>query len=353
MNNLFILHTQYNIILGSAIAISKCKDDCNDLIIYAEFTVSDEYRNNIAKVFDNVYYLRDQFQPLPNGFINEEIALWKDYRKFKDSIIAKNRYDHVFLSQERPLDSMMYGYFKQKNEHCICSDIEEDCYYSLRKEFNNPNYQLPQGRGIVHALRKIFYGEKYLYRTDGFFYGFSPIYSDYYVIYPKCLRPQLQQRNAKTIGINKDEIAKAVNAIYGSERTDVPLADKYYLFFFDLLERYKDPQGIDLIIKILLAKANEEGAILLLKYHPRETKKYELNGAAYEIASIVPAEKILCDLDGKNVTVFGNATTSIIVANKFGFKTYSVAKLNGSENNTMFNTFKQMGILVPSKIDEI
>lgn len=353
MNNLFILHTQYNIILGSAIALNKCKGNCNDLIIYAEFSVSDDYRKSINKIFDQVYYIRDRFQPKPKGILKSEIALWKEYRMYRNSPFYEKRYDHVFLSQERPLDCMILGHIKQSYKECICSDIEEDCYYSSRSELNNPKYKAPKRKNIIHSLRKILYGRKYLHQTNWFFYGCSSFYNDYYVIYPTCLRLQLQSRNVKIVGVNKDEIAIAVNTIYGQEKTTVPQVNKYYLFFFDLLERYKDPEGIKVIVEKLLSKASSEDAILLLKYHPRETQKYTIKGPVIEVPTVVPAEKLLCDLMDKNVIVFGNATTSIIVANLLGYKTYSIAKINGSDNVAMLDKFVEMGLSVPSTIENI
>lgn len=353
MNNLFILHTQYNIIIGSSIVLTKLKGDCNDLIVYAEFTVSDSYKESLSKIFNNIVFIRDKFKPLPKNFIEEDLLLRKEYHIFKASGFANKKYDHVFLSQERPLDCLIVGYLKRKNSSCICSDIEEDCYYSLNNKYNDINYVKPQGKNIIHRLKRFLYGRKYLYSTDGLFFGHSEIYDDYYVLYPSSIRELLKRRKVVTHQVEKNDIIKALNAIYGEKKTEMPSSNKYYLFFFDLLERYKNPKSILHIVQEISKRASKEKAVLLLKYHPRETNKFTLESTSYEIPAIVPAEKLLCDLLGNDVVVYGNATTSIIVANKFGFKTYSVAKLNGSENNTMFNTFKQMGILVPSKIDEI
>lgn len=94
--------------------------------------------------------------------------------------------------------------------------------------------------------------------------------------------------------------------------------------------------------------------MILLKYHPRETQKYAFDsGNIYEIESIIPAEKLLADLSDKHVTVIGNATTSILVSNKLGFRTYSIAKACGLNNQQMFRQMNNMGIHIPVDLQEL
>lgn len=351
INNLFVMHTQYNIILSSSIVLNRLSNQHNDLIVYAEFNITEQYKQKLQAIFNNVFFIREKFEPLPKERIREEILLFYEYKKFYHSILAKIKYDNIFLSQDRPLDCLIVGHFKKK-KRCVCSDIEEDCYYSLRKKLNEPNYIRPQKIYVLHKLRKLIYGKKYLYETSRFFYGQSSFFDTYYVLYPNCVRPELMQAKLSEIFI--DEIEYTIGKIYDSQ-VFIPVSPKYYLLFFDLIERYKDINKINNIFSKIANKAKEEDALLLIKYHPRETVKFDTisYNNIYEIQSSIPAEKVLCDLKGKDLIVIGNATTSILVANKFGFVTKSIAKIICSDNEVMMNKFKTMGIEVPESIDNL
>jgi len=349
--NLFILHTQYNIILGASVALAQYSNCQNDLIVYAEFTVSDEYKSRLSSVFNNVYFIREKYQPLPIGLVEAEMRLAREYRVHMHTEAFATRYDHVLMSQENPLDCLILGHSKSKNPSCTCSDIEEDCYYSNSPSLNNPDYKRPQGHNRIHKLRKLLYGKKYIASTETFFYGQSVFYNDYYVLYPDLLRPQLQGKT--THQIEPSALVKSVGMLYNSDSSYIPDAKKYYLFFFDLLERYNDVDSIKAVVKNLYEKAVSEGALFLAKYHPRETDKLHLGDNIFEIPASIPAEKLLCDLVQKDVTVLGNATTAVIVANKLGFKTVCIAKINNTDNPVMLEQMSRMGIHIPSKVEEV
>ena len=72
-----------------------------------------------------------------------------------------------------------------------------------------------------------------------------------------------------------------------------------------------------------------------------------------EIPQNIPAEKLLAELQGKDVLVFGNATTSCIVAAKFGYKVISICKIEIPENKSMHTKMEQMGVVCISDINEI
>ena len=44
MKNLFILHTQYNIMLALSLISGRFKDDTNDLILFLDFSISDDLK---------------------------------------------------------------------------------------------------------------------------------------------------------------------------------------------------------------------------------------------------------------------------------------------------------------------
>ena len=354
MNNLFILHTQYNIILGTSVLLDEFKDCRNDLLVYAEFTVSDELKNSLSCIYDNVFYIREKFEPLIKGTINTERSLWNHWILFKNSPYYKTSYDNVFISQDRPLETLIVNRCKRLNPNCHFANIEEDSYYSIMPEQNEPDYSIGWHTKRPWLIRKLIYGS--LYNSDDrkchYIYGQASYFSTIYSLFPEVVRPQLSHLKKKLIA--KESIVQACKCLYSDTEISIPNSSQYYLFFFDLLERYRKPDVIRNIVDNIVEKARTERAIVLLKYHPREMQKFEFEqDGIIEIPFIIPAEILLCDLEKKNVTVFGNATTALIVASKLGFNTISVAGIEGSNNNYMINKFREMGIEVPDSIEEI
>ena len=74
MKNLFIMHTQYNLILSAAV-MSRFDNAENTLVLYSEFKLNDNMREALSRIFDSVIVVRDNFapimKPLDEIFVNE------------------------------------------------------------------------------------------------------------------------------------------------------------------------------------------------------------------------------------------------------------------------------------------
>lgn len=353
MRNLFVLHTQYNIILGTALVSSKFKEDNNNLILYAEFKLSENLLSNLKNIFDDVLIISDRFIPSTTKWFSEEIRFYKQYLKYKNSSISKGKYDNVLLSQDRELDCLIVGDVLSRNENCVCADIEEDCYFSLDSRKNELDYcsTIPLHSYFKLYLRKLIYGHKYLYNNRNYFYGQSKFFKIHYALFPELLRPQIKETSK--IDISEESIVDSINKLY-SNKVQIPSAKGYYLFFFDLIERYKDLSSIKQIVETLMKISADKNMVFLAKYHPRETNKFKVFGNAFfEIPYTIPAEKLLTDLIGTKTIVIGNATTAIMVAKKLCFESICIAKLNGFVNKYLLDKYTQMGIKVIEKVDDL
>lgn len=354
MKNLFILHTQYNIILGTGIMLNRFRECQNDLIVYAEFTISEEYKNKLEKLYDRVLFVRKQYEPLTTGFWNIERKLNREFSTFKRSSLYNTEYDNVFISQDRPLEHFILGSCKKIKSNCCCFYLEESSYYSLDVRLNDPNRKRQWNTRRPFLYRKLRYGRVYLseeYKDplDGEASYFDAIFA----IFPDCVRTELAHK--VLYEINAEEINEATKVLYDDISVKLPDSSQYVLFFFDLMDRYKNPSAIKDIVEDIVKKSNKDGFAVLLKYHPREVDKFQFERSIniVEVPSIIPAEKLLCDLRGRRVIVYGNATASLMVAQKLGFKVISIAKIDESNNLNMINKFIQMGIEVPNTIEEL
>ena len=341
MNNLFIMHTQYNLILSAGI-LSRYKDSKNTLVLFSEFALSDEMLDSLSATFDKVIVARDSFFS-PKSALEEIKEIRKSLQRVRS--IKKEKFDNIFMSQERVFDLILCARFKKNNPNARCYAVEEDVYYSVNEKYNAEDFVYHESRRM--KWRKFLYallllGHPYNYRDVHYFYGMSSEYHGVNVLFPTLVRREI--RNKEIIEITKNELLDGIDRIYSQKKVDYPASNKYSLFFFDLMNRYKNADEVKRIALEVLKASLAQGRTPLFKYHPRETDKFTDIEGIFEIPHIIPAEKVLSDLIGTDVVVIGNATTACVVSAKLGFKVISICKLEAPTNTMMHNKISDMGI---------
>ena len=341
MVNLFIMHTQYNLILASIVA-NKFQEDENILVLYPEFAVKENLIFSLNRLFCEVIVLNDGFFS-PSGRIESFRYLKACLKKTKKMV--RRRIDHVFISQERVFEKCIYSKIKKHNKNAVCFHIEEDVYYSVNNKYN----------GIVSAPPVTF--KKRLknllcrialpgYSSDWnefiYCYGMSRIYDGAYLLFPLLARRELQGK--QLLQISKESLGQGIDSLYSYLHLKYPEKSKYTVIFFDLMNRYKQKELVKRVLGTVIQESLESGRTVLLKYHPRETEKFEGFSHAIEVDQLVPAEKVLSELQGRDVIVWGNATTSCIVAAKLGYTVNSICKIESPENIRMHEVMQNMGI---------
>lgn len=350
MKNLFVMHTQYNLILSAAIK-SRYKDAENTLVLYSEFALNDEMKKRLSEVFDDVIVIRDKFYA-PTSALDEIKNMRRDLKKVKK--IRNISFDNIYMSQERVFDMILCARAKKINPDIVCHNIEEDAYYSIDNKYNAKDFVYKESfrmkrRKFLYSLLLI--GYPYNYRDVHYCYGMSSEYDCANLLFPSVARKEL--KNKELDEITKKELISGIKAIYSEKRVNLPQGDKYTLFFFDLINRYKNPEKIKQIVEEIVRFSQKNGRVVLIKYHPREDNKFSDIKGAFEIPNLVPAEKVLIDLEGKDSLVVGNATTSCWVAAKLGFKVASISKIEFPDNKKMHNFMGNIGIACVENIEQI
>lgn len=358
VRNLFIMHTQYNLILACGLVKENYKNDINDLILNSEFKIIDEHKNNLQKVFSNILYIQEDFSEEKN-IVQREKNHFVKYNKI--SGWAKESYGNVFLSQEQYIDTLIISKLSKQGKF-KCIDIEEDAYFSLNDKNNSKddvflikkNFDCLTWKGkLLQEIKDLIYG-KNLFYYNVYCYGMSPIYSEVYAIFPKLVRDELKFKIINEVTCKM--IVAGVNSLFSSVKYELVKSDVYVLFFFDLLSRYSNLNSIEKIVMNIIKICSKYNIVFLYKYHPREDgtiRVIEDHDKCIKLPTVVPSEKILVDLLGKKIFVFGNTTTAIQVSAKLGFNTISIAKINELKNESAINAFIKMGIQVPNDIEEI
>ena len=339
MNNLFIMHTQYNLILSAGIT-TRYKNDYNVLVLYAEFSVYDQLLARLNDVFDEVVVVNDSFKRFNSS--KGELDFIKQCAK-KCKKLWHIQFDKVFLSQESIFERILLRKAQKLNKNVVSFNIEEDAYYSINNKFNDENYKaiVPLKTKVKRFLQRCYlFGYPYNYKEIIYCYGMYSEHVGVHMLFPDIARREI--RNKNNTEITKEELLFGINALYGYKKIDYPKGDKYLIIFFDLLSRYQNKQATVDAFKQLVEQYNDY--TILLKYHPRETQKIQEFSEFYEVDNTVPAEKALLDLVGKDVVVVGNATTSILVAAKMEYKVYSVCNIDAPDNKKMKQAMTAMGI---------
>lgn len=347
MKNLFILHTQYNLIIGAGIALEYVNDD-NILVLYSEFKLTESYLKKLKSVFSTVIVVRDKFEPEIYGW--QEIKIVKKHLQ-KTKKLYSLGFDRVFLSQERRFDTLLaYKCFKRKK--CEIIHIEEDAYYSLTiksKPIHPPKITLKHF--VAESLRRVVLGNNRFFDYGGVCYGASPIYQKAYLLFPNLAREELHDK--KLFEVSKQMLLNGIQALYGDLNAQYPEGTKYLVVFFDLLERYKNKELVTSVFKNVILYASSFNVPVLVKYHPRETEKIKDIPEVFEIDQLIPGEKVLIDLKEKDVIVLGNATTVCTVAAKLNYKVYSIAPIDHPANIQMHTAMQSMGIHFLTSVEDI
>lgn len=351
MRNLFIMHTQYNLILACGIAKNRFEKDENILILHAEFSLSEKLKENIEKCFDSVCYVQETFMPVESVF-KEDYKLVKYLRKTKE--IWKQKFDNIFLSQERMFDTYVLSKIAK---HCKfkCYSVEEDVYFSVDNKRNNKTLKEPP-KSILGKARQyvqyIFLGKNKYYRYC-YFYGQSEIFDGNYVLFSYATRNELETH--KLYEITKEELKHGIETLYGHISCQKAKTEKIIIFFFDLIERYRNPEAVKALVKIITKKCIDNNMTFVYKYHPRETQKIQFDSDEnyIEIPAVVPAEKLLYDYDGKDVTVIGNLTTALWVSAKLDYKVFSIVKIENPDNEAAEKALTKMNIKLLNNSEEI
>lgn len=341
MKNLFIMHTQYNLILSAAV-MSRWEDAENTLVLYSEFALSEQMRLALSRIFQRVLVVRESYCTVV-GVLADIRQLRADLKKVHS--LRHEHFDQLFMSQERTFDMVLCAWAKKVNPAVRCYNIEEDAYYSLNEKYNADNYvhKLTGRQKFDKALYALLLaGYPYDYLDSPYCYGMSSAYHGAWLLFPWLARRELQGRELLEIG--RSELIAGIRAIYSDQKTPLPRGDKYTVFFFDLMNRYRDPETVKHLVAEVVKASREANRTLIFKYHPRETEKFSDMADCFEVPHIVPAEKLLYDLADTDTVVIGNATTACIVAAKLGFQVISISRLEKPDNIKMHTSMEKMGI---------
>ena len=350
MKNLFIMHTQNNLILACGLALTDYKNDENHLILHAEFKLKPLLLSNLRNAFSKITVVQEDYYRKRNPLF-DELHICKLMTKSKE-YIGKD-YDSVLLSEENYWDTLLLS--KLGANKII--NIEEDIYFPLSASGNltgKVGFAKRLLRKIRSVERRCVFGKNEYYGTYApSFYGENQMYSSYYVLFPSVVRKCVLDRKKEIKEIDKNMLRKGIDCLYHGVNLSFEKG-KYAVFFIDLIERYPDRDKAEEQLEKIIHTCAENNYHILLKYHPRETNKIKnLSEPVEEIDAVVPAEKVLSSLIGNKVIVISNMSASLNSSVKLGFMGISIMGLLGVQNESAKAFYEKIGVCIPKCVDEI
>lgn len=338
MKNLFVLHTQYHLILALAVIEEEFKDAQNDLILFRDFNLSAEMEDSLRKQFHSV--------TLFTGSYNKADVRWREKLKRYPKINREMKksigyYDNLFYVEDSIIpEQYILKYVMAKNPNVTVSYIGDggDAYFVNAVAATG----LAKHKWTM-KLRKLVFSTiggagKYYYAGC---FGGSPYTKHLYEMYPELVRDELQGKTKHEV--KEKDIQIAVKKLY-SFLPEQSIAPGSVIVMLDKLEVYGDGIRFGQIIDELMQKANAEGRTVYYKCHPAEKKIYDKLASAVELDRNIPGEFIFAQAAGKDCTIVGVLTTALQAAKKMGLDVTSYLETFNPARREVIEFYKTIGI---------
>lgn len=351
-HNLWILHTQYNLILSAGIAKNQYEDDYNHLILISDFTLSEDLEMRIRNTFDKVDVMSRSMIKGDGNRLKRELAYTEIFKRTR--YLWHEKFNRVFISQDRKIETALLSKLA-RNVDFELINIEEDPYFNWDDALNGADaakvYAQRKskrsmwekiGSVLIRMYQRVIYGKDDFEDREIYCYGMNRHFNSIYAQYPDQIRYELAGK--RKYHITSEMLASGIVALYGEEH--FAPKEKCVVFFFDLLERYHNLEQVKVIVEKVVCECRETGIKILCKFHPRETQRLEVlsNPIAHEVDKVIPAEKLLSDLMGTGSVIIGNTSAALTVAQKMGFSVISIAQIEGHSNRYLIDFYKNIGI---------
>lgn len=340
MNNLFVIHTQYNLILSAGLCTTKFAEDVNDLIVFQDFQISDKHRACFNKVFHRVKIFEGDFP-------KKRLTVKQKLKKiaFDNAEIEKfvcTAYDKLFVVDDVCIQEMYtMKCVKQKNPNVWMSWLEDgaNAYFS-NGDFAGGMDKTPFRRTIRKYLFSARFG-LWGYYDLGDCMGAHKLLRSAYLLFPEQVRDALSQK--EKVEISQKAFEMGMEVLFGG--APYTFEENSILIAMDKLEVYGSYfQSVNALISHEVEMAHKKGAKVYFKYHPKETQELPALTGEIELNRTVALESYLTNATTKNMTIIGIKSTSLQTAKKMGFEAVSLIKSVEPNNNAIIKFYHDIEI---------
>lgn len=345
MRNLFIVHTQYNLILATGLSMTEYQEDENDLILFTDFYLN----SKLDRILMNSYkrYMKLEGTVYPKREVSIKGKFYKiknDNKKIKQFI--NKAYDRLFVVYSGNIQeeyAMKCAYKKNRQIDLAWLEDGGAAYFDNR----TPGIGGMGSTFFKRFVRKISFTSLY---GLGKFYdlperlGTHRMLKKAYLIYPDIAK--IEYKDLEHIGISQQAFSSGVNMLYGEEA--YPFEHDSVLIVLDKLDIYGElKESVSELITKELQMAEKRGIKVYYKYHPCETERLSVLENATELDRNIALEGYLSNSQDKCLKIVGLKSTALQMAKKMGYNTVSLIKHLEPENNEVIQFYEDIGIVCP------
>lgn len=343
MKNLFICHTQAQLILASGLVRGRFKEDINDLILFVDFGLTQRQKERLNGTFNRILFLQSIY-PAEYNTLRAKLKWypndWKEIKKF-----VYDKFDRAFAV----CDWLLLVQKTLKRVYSINASVEiawlEDgitAYYSdsdMRGGLDSNSLT----SGLRKFLFKYLLGAGKFYDRDFRETGGLKCLKTVYTCYPNSVREPYRSRR-ELIEITDEEYMLGLKAIYETCSLDLKLPA--VILVVDKLDRYEHPEIVKDSIIRFIRESRREGKKVICKFHPRETMIWEVFDDCQHIDKSIGIENTYLSLMPQKdlVTIAGIKSTGLMSAKKLGFHTLSLFMKCGEDNRNLISFYNGLGI---------
>lgn len=343
MKNLFICHTQANLILASGLALGRFKDDENLLILFVDFGLKEKLKKRLDKTFAHTLYLQSIY-PAEMNTAKAKLKWypqdWKLIKQFLTEPVdrAFAVCDWLLLVQKTlqrcyKLNKVTVMAWLEDGVSACCSasDIHngmDKCSFTM---------------AIRRFLFRDLVGVGKFYDRDFSFMGGLSCLKQVYTCNPDAVREPYRSQK-QLVGITDEEYLAGLSAMYPKSKLDVQ--PNSVILVVDKLDRYAFPDKVSASLNAFISKCKEEGKTVICKFHPRETEVWDIFNGCPTMDKSVGIESAYVSLaDIKDsITIAGIKSAGLMSAKKVGYNTVSLFPSCGEENENLVKFYEKLGI---------
>lgn len=343
MKNLFICHTQAQLILASGLVCGRFKEDINELILFVDFGITQEQKERLNRTFNRVLFLQSIYPAESNTLWAKLKWYPKDWEKIKKFVYDK--FDRAFaVCDWLLLVQKTLQLVHQLNPSVEIAWLEDGitAYYSdsdIRGGFDSSRF--------TRTVRRLFFRD--LMRVGRFYdrdfreTGGLKCLNTMYTCYPESVREPYKSHR-KLIQITDDEYRDGLKSMYGVSRLDLKFP--VVIVVVDKLDRYEYPETVKESLSKLIKESLHGGKTVVCKFHPRETMRWEIFDDCLTLDKSIGIESTYLSLlsHKEEVTIVGIKSTGLMTAKKLGYNTQSLFPSCGEKNENLTTFYQSLGV---------
>lgn len=337
--NVFVPHTQYNLIISLAMVNGPYKKDKNDLILFTDFTISNSMKELLEKQFDRVKYCSGTFPKENKSWKNKIKTIPKIINDLKDFLA--DRYDRLLVVCDTAIPELwLIKHLKNKNPQLNIQWIEDGAwpYFTndaIQTGFNKNSF----ARSIRWIIGKLVFGKYYSFKGSDI--GSNNWIEDYLLTYPAAVREGFCTGKRK-IEVSDKDFQVGMRLLYSEIKYELP--NKSVVVVLDKIDVYKDKHAVFEILEKIFVKCYEAKIPVYYKCHPREEEAINTKVSVAEIDKNLGIEGIYTSNLGKDICFIGIKSTGLQTANKCGFKAVSLACLLNEANKNVISFYDNIKV---------